>query len=81
MRAKSIALDSRVDGGASISWKLLNTFSYTCLYNCFGWWLPYWVTNRNGIAFRLPFRNVMSFKNAQPSPTHPNQRPLTSSLR
>ena len=26
MRAKSIALDSRVDGSASISWKLLNTF-------------------------------------------------------
>ena len=26
MRANFIALDSRVDGGASISWKLLNTF-------------------------------------------------------
>jgi len=25
MRANFIALDSRVDGGASISWKLLNT--------------------------------------------------------
>ena len=26
MRANFIALDSRVDGGTSISWKLLNTF-------------------------------------------------------
>jgi len=26
MQANFIALDSRVDGGASISWKLVNTF-------------------------------------------------------
>jgi len=26
MRANSIALESRVDGGASISWNILNTF-------------------------------------------------------
>jgi len=28
----------------------------------------------------MPFRNVVSFKNAQLLPTHPNQGPLTSSL-
>jgi len=40
MRVNFIVLDSRVDGGASISWKLLSAFRIqivnTCLYDCFG---------------------------------------------
>jgi len=43
MRANFIALDSRVDGGASISWKLLNTFRLLILVCTAALlkWLPY----------------------------------------
>jgi len=66
MRANFIALDSRVDGAASISWKLLNTFRLLILVCTAALvkWLPHWVTNRNGIVFRMSFRNVVPFKNA-----------------
>jgi len=66
MQANFIALDSRVDGGASNSWKLLNIFRVLLLVCTAALvkWLPYWVTNRNGIAFRMPFRNVVPLKNA-----------------
>jgi len=62
MRANFIALDSRVDGGAGISWKLLNTFRLLRLVCTAALikWLHCWVTNRNGIAFR----NAVPFKNA-----------------
>ena len=74
-----------VDCGASISWKLLNTFSCRRLiFVYFGWWLPYWVTNRNGIACQMPFQNVMAFWNVvtlKMLNLHPNLRPLTSSLQ
>ena len=66
MRVNFIALDSRVDGSASISWKLLNTFRLLILVCTAALvkWLPYWVTNQNGIAFRMPFWNVVPLKNA-----------------
>jgi len=68
-----------MDGGASISWKLLNAFKTvnTCLYDCLGKCLPYWVTNRNGIAFQLPFRNVGPLKNAQLAPKPASTGKLT----
>jgi len=66
MRTNFTVLDSRVDGGASIPWKLLNTFRLLMLVctTALVKWLPYWVTNRNGIAFRMPFQIVVPFKNA-----------------